>query len=838
MARPVGAKEAVCNLCYRYAYGKYELKLHVAEKIVVSNEGVPRGRRPTFGGRWLSWTRPDGGTAVWKRALSVSAKLNRFRCGAGWVCLLLLLASTSLPAADSGFTPVYHPQLQIAARQGEIRIDGDLSDPGWTTASRAGNFAEHSPGDQTKPPVETEVMVTYDESRFYVAWLCYDDPSTVRSSLCERDNIFSDDFVMLLLDTYGDASWAYELGVNPYGIQGDLLWSATGGEDEGFDLIYESAAKVTDFGWQVEMAVPFASMRFPDREEQTWRVDFWRNHPRQSRAQYSWAAYDRNEPCWPCRWGTLTGIKGVVGGSGLELLPTVVSYQSGQVRDYENPRSGFDNDRVDGELSLNAKYALTSAITAEASYNPDFSQIESDAAEIDVNSNYALSFEERRPFFQEGSDLFRTYFDAVYTRSINDPQAAAKITGRPGRTSLAYLVARDEHSPVILPFGEHSHVIAAGKSYSNVLRVRRSFGEDSHVGMIATDRRFDGGGSGSLGGLDARIRLTKSCHLMTQVLVSYTDEPNNPALTKAFDDESFDEGQYTAGFDGEHFGGNALTASLEYDSNHLFSELEFTQRSPTFRADLGFEPRNDTREANFYTQYRFDHETRVLEWICPNLTLGRLWDYTGEQKDEWIRAQLEVRLKRQTWTQFGYLGSWEKLRGVEFPGIRRFYLNVESDFSRQVGVGLFVSKGHLIARNEEPPRMGDQSDLEIWGTLKPVDRLRISPSISYVYSEDVDTGERFFEGYVTRTKVSLQASRETSLRLIMQYDDFSETWNIDPLVTYRLSPFSVFYIGSTTEYSNIRGCADSSDGFREIYHRNWRLTSRQFFMKLQYLFQV
>ena len=147
------------------------------------------------------------------------------------------------------------------------------------------------------------------------AWTCYDDPSEVRASFCERDQMFSGDCVLLCLDTFGEATLAYEIAANPYGIPGDLLYSSANGEDKTYDMNFETAGRITDIGWVAEMAIPFSSLRFPDRHEQVWRVDFWRNRPRGARYQYSWAAYDRDESCWPCEWGTITGISGVKPGS-------------------------------------------------------------------------------------------------------------------------------------------------------------------------------------------------------------------------------------------------------------------------------------------------------------------------------------------------------------------------------------------------------------------------------------------------------------------------------------------------------------------------------------------
>jgi hypothetical protein len=240
---------------------------------------------------------------------------------AGW------LTSPNI-AAGENYQPVYSPTLHVSRAAGPIKIDGKLDDPGWQGAARATNFAEHNPGDQTQPPVETEVLITYDDEYLLVAFLCFDDPKAVRASLCERDEIWSDDYAIVLIDSYAEATWAYEISANPYGIQGDVLWSRSGGEDAGFDLIYESVGMITGQGYQVEMAIPFSSLRFPNRQAQIWKMDFWRNHPREDRGQYSWAAYDRDDPCWPCQWGTVTGIENVQPGKGFEILPSLAPQRS------------------------------------------------------------------------------------------------------------------------------------------------------------------------------------------------------------------------------------------------------------------------------------------------------------------------------------------------------------------------------------------------------------------------------------------------------------------------------------------------------------------------------
>ncbi|MBA4377989.1 MAG: hypothetical protein C0395_04955 [Gemmatimonas sp.] len=751
--------------------------------------------------------------------------MRRLSVPAVLVAMSAASALAAVPPANGEFTPVYHPQLETSRAAGPIAIDGVLDDPGWQGIPRAENFAEHSPGDQVRPPVDTHAMITYDDDHLYIAYVCRDDPALVRASLSERDNIWSDDYVITAIDTYGDQTWAYEIACNPLGVQGDLLWSANAGEDMSYNMVFASAGRVTGEGWQVELAIPWSSLRFPNRDEQVWRVDFWRNHPRAVRGQYSWAAYDRDESSWPSQWGTIAGIRGVEPGKGIELLPSQVFTQAGSRRG-----DGFDNDPVLGQASLGARANLSSSFTVEGTINPDFSQIESDAAQIDVNTTLALFFPEQRPFFQEGSDLFNTFFNAVYTRTINDPLFAAKVTGRPGSTSVAYLVARDEVSPFILPFEDVSAYIAGGRSTSNILRVQQALGDGASVGVLATDRRIDGGGAGSLGGIDGRVRFTPSLQFEWQALASRTEEPDDQALTDGLEGLTFDNGARTAVFDGETYEGLGIYSSLEYNDRLWDFDVDYWSHSPTFRADNGFIRRNNRREAVASASRVFRYEdSRLLEWIQPHVNAGRAWTMADERKDEWIWAGVGARLRQsQLFCQLSHMKSNELFGGIWFDGIDATEFNLQAVPSSALQGGLELSHGHRIARRELV--MGRESNATLWFDLRPADRLLAEVFWRWTQSVDDETEAMLFKGYILRSRLGVQVSRELSLRLVLQYDDFDQTWEADPLVTYRLNPFSIFYVGSTRDYAPLD---PEHDGVRD-----WRLTDRQYFMKLQYLFQI
>ena len=741
------------------------------------------------------------------------------------VTFLLLLSSAMAQQTDN---KVDIPTLNILVVQGEIKIDGDLSDPGWRNAVKTKDFTQYTPVDHVKPEVETEVYITYDHQYLYLGFICNDDPSSIRATLSDRDGMFADDFIGIILDTYGNASWSYEFYVNPLGVQGDLRWVANGGEDSRFDIVYESAGKITDQGWQAEIAIPFSSLRFPNKEEQTWRATFWRSHPRDVTHKYSWAPLTIGEPCFFCQFGYLKGIKNVKPGSKLDLLPSLIGYQSSELSEPDNIKSDLINDNPDADLSLNVRYQLGSGMTAEASINPDFSQIESDAAQIDVNTTFALFYPERRPFFQEGSDLYDSWIDAIYTRSINDPDVAFKLTGRLDKTSFFYLAAHDENSPYIIPLEEGSEFAALGKSTSNVGRFKHSIFEDSFVGGLFTDRRLEGGGNNTVIGADLSVRFFEKYRFNVQMIGSNTKEPDNADISdKYLSDTTFNDGKHTVAFDGESYDGKALYLYLGREGRNWLIDVDYFETSPTFRANNGFILQNNKRFTSFWSMYVFRPNGKIVSKILPSINFGRVWNYEGIRKNEWIRTMIDFGLTKQTNIDINFLLSREMLRKVWFDDIRIINFSLNTNPIDYFSFGGRFSYGNSIARNVDPlPVMGRQTNAGFWCTIKPIQQFVINPEYSYYKLLNRDTKEKIYEGYILRTRFNYQFTRELFLRLIVQYNDFGDALSFEPLLTYKINPFTIFYVGSNHGYDWEMGKA-----------RNAHDTSRQFFLKFQYLFR-
>ena len=351
--------------------------------------------------------------------------------------LATLLAASVSGAAE----PV--PPLEVRRATGAIRVDGDLSDPGWQGAAVLDRFWETQPGDNVPPRVKTTAWVAYDDGHLYVGLRCEDpDPSRIRAPFVERDDVVgTDDNVAVFLDTRGDRMTAVELRVNPRGQQGDAVFNdATRNEDFSPDFFYDTAARVTSFGWTAEMRIPFSSLRYPKRDAQEWSILVWRNYPRDYRYFIHSRPVPRGSDCYVCQAQPMVGLSGLPSSGGLVLAP----YASGQdVATAAAPGEPLGDPERTGDVGIDVKWQPAAGQALDATVNPDFSQVESDVAQIAVNNRFALFFPEKRPFFMEGVELFDTPTQAVYTRTITSPRWGGRATGRVHSSSYAVLLADD-----------------------------------------------------------------------------------------------------------------------------------------------------------------------------------------------------------------------------------------------------------------------------------------------------------------------------------------------------------------------------------------------------------
>jgi hypothetical protein len=479
---------------------------------------------------------------------------------------------------------------------GAVTVDGDLSEPAWKAAAVIDQFYEYQRSDNGPSPVPTTAYVMYDDRNLYVGIDCRDpEPSKIRAPYVDRDQVFGDqDNVVVLIDARGEGKVALQLRTNPRGIQGDAVNNdSTGSEDFSPDFFYDTAAKITPQGWVAEYRIPLSTLRYTEKEPQTWGIIVLRNWPRDFRYTVSSSPLPRGSNCFICHSIQMTGITGLPSSQHLIAAPYVSAQQA------ERPREGAGRELVRGglesDVGLDLKWSPTSDTALDGTINPDFSQIESDVAQIAANQRFALFYAEKRPFFLEGSDLFQSEIDAVYTRTITSPRWGARGTGKRGSTTWTLLATEDRGGGLLVlpgPFGSSFAAQDAG-SVNVIGRARHELGT-SAVGLVLTARQGkEGSGYNRVFGPDLEWRPTDKDTVTAQVLVSDTDDP--------------------------YLDGTGVAAEVEWrhTRREWDFELDYEDYGSDFRADHGFVPRVGYRELaagggwNFYPKDAFWIQVRA-----------------------------------------------------------------------------------------------------------------------------------------------------------------------------------------------------------------------------------
>ena len=714
-----------------------------------------------------------------------------------------------------------NPILEINRVHNAIKIDGDLTDLEWGQANGTDYFLEIEPGENTTPAEKTEVKVAYDDKNLYVAFWAFADPKDIRASFQKRDQAWMDDFVAIFLDTYGDANTGTMIGANPYGIQMDAKNNGGGNDDPTFDLVYESKGMITDEGYQVEMAIPFSSLSFPDKEVQEWKVGFYRSLPREKRSQIIWGGLDRTNPCFLCQMGTLIGIQGIKQRGSFEFLPAIVGSQVAELDQNNTLQKG----NAQGEASLGIKYSLSSDRVIELTINPDYSQVEADEEQVDVNTTFALFFPEKRPFFNAGNDLIDTWINAIYTRSINNPIASGRMINRGQKNSWYLLSAIDENSPYTIPGEEQSFSLSGGRSISNIFRFRRTLEEASFFGILATDRRMiDNDGSGSVVGFDTRYKFNKTYQVEFQTLFSHTKEPHDSLLKN---DVNFGD-NHTFTFDGESFTGNAMELEFRRETEHWGLETGYDHKTSAFRAENGFISNNNNRRIYLESYWVYTPD-KMISKVVGGFHSGIESNFDGQIKTRYTSFFGNVMLPRQTRLAANIIAiPYNYFKNTELTGLWKIRLRINSQFNKLISFGGSLGRSIEKVTFLDIPEKGSSNSFSLWTRLKVSDRMQVGGTYENYRMTTLDKKEEYYSGYLTGIRMNYQYNRALSFRLLGQYNDFSQTFQLQPLVSYQPSPFTIFYIGSTSN--------QIADNLSIGSIRESQINDRQLFLKFQYLF--
>jgi Domain of unknown function (DUF5916)/Carbohydrate family 9 binding domain-like len=742
------------------------------------------------------------------------------------------------PAAISG---VGSPTVTIPRLEATVQIDGRLDEAVWSQAARLGGFSQYQPIDGRPAEEQTEVLVWYSPSAIYFGIIAHDrDPGSIRVTTPDRDNLDSEDTVKIYLDTFHDLRRAFFFTVNPLGVQQDGMHSEAGFnagtlsggglDDKTPDFQWDSKGRMTDDGYVVEVRIPFKSLRYPaGKASQTWGLQIMRIV---QRTQYkdTWTNAQRAGESFLAQSGAIAGLHDMERGVVTETQPVLVATENGERDSADSP---FVRGKIDLKPGVNFRVSTTN-LTFDSTVNPDFSQVEADAAQVTVNQRFALFYNEKRPFFLEGIDMFATPNQLVYTRQIVAPIAGGKLTGKVGSWNIAYLGMKE---------GEDS-----GGAVFNIARVRRDIGYNSTFGTTVTDRSAPGEDNRVIE-VDTRTIFKKVWYYQLQAAESWTERP-----------------------DGTSQASPMWMAELDATGRAFGINYKLTGIGANFEADSGYVPRNDIVQATFYNRYSwYGRKGAWFETFSAHYNVSRIWEYGGFLDRGPIEGTDSFLL------QFGWRGGWSLNANMQ----RRFWdfqpdqyasyqlgqdsspyqpidraggfapdLTFKTPIFRTMDGQVEVSRGPVAIFAEGSA--GHETDVTVALNARPTESFRLQATATYSRITRDRDGTEFARTVIPRIKVEYQPTRSIFFRMIGQYqsqrqavllDWFdgdpllvagvvapaqkSDGLRLDWLASYKLTPFTVAFFGYGTSLVTDRTL--SLSGMRRM--------SDGFFLKLAYQFR-
>lgn len=761
--------------------------------------------------------------------------------------VVAFLAAFQLAAATPPVGRVFHglsgqTRVTIPKLESTVEIDGELTEPEWTQASLLTGFSLYTPFDKQPAPDSTEVRVWYSADAIYFGIRAFAPPGTVRATLAERDRISADDNVEIHLDTFDERNRAFVFIVNPFGVQADGTKAEGGGfipgsnvspgqNDLSADFAWQSRGHLTDYGYEVEVRIPFRVLRYPISSPQRWGLQIDRRVQRNGYEE-TWTPAVRASASFIAQAGTIEGLSGMHHGQTLELNPELTNTTSGTpcctpaLRDwrYESKQN----------FGGNVRWAVGSNVVVNGTVKPDFSQVEADATQIATDARFALFYPERRLFFVEALDQFNVPNTLVYTRTIVQPDGAAKVTSKIGRANVALLSALDD--PDLTANGQRPRV--------DILRVQQGFGTQSQAGLLYSER-VGGGRSNRVLGADTKIVFGKIYYAQFQAVAS---ETNVAGITTRAP-------MWEAVLDatGRGYGFHYNILGIDRD----------------FRADNGYVPRTGYVKPGISHRFTwYGQPGSLAERFQIFASTNALWRY-----DDFFSARSLLEDYASVQGTLTLKGGWS-LNASPKIGSYAFdpadYLNLSnftpSDRIEMVGSGFSVSTpqfrrfaaslsttvGNDVDFLETSPirRVDYNGSLD----LRPSERLRINATYQASQFTRRATGERSAHSRIPRVKVEYQVARPIFVRVVSQYTATERDALRDPrtgealtlasggisqpsatnvlrtdwLFSYRPNPGTVFFLG-------YGGNMNEQD---PLAFNRLRRTGDALFVKASYLFRV
>lgn len=716
--------------------------------------------------------------------------------------LVLLLALACAVFTLFGQSP---PTPALAAAKEPPRIDGALDDPCWAQALLLEDFRTARP-DFGRPASEaTRMLFAYDARNLYFGFLCSDrEPERIKASLAKRDGIGTDDSVCVILDASGDRQNAVALFVNPLGVQMDGMIAGDGHADLSYDLVWQSAGRRSGDGYVVEIAVPLKNLRFPFRPELAVGLMGFRSIGRKSEEDYCPEYNPKNGPFLsqlrPVR------ISGIEFDRTFEAIPAF-TFSQGSSR----AQSAWAAGVRQSDLSLTGKLGLTSNLTLDATVNPDFSQVEADAGQIDVNLRYALYYTEKRPFFLEGLENFSLACSleqsplaaVVHTRTIVDPRLGLKLTGKLGaKDQISAIAALDEY-PTALPGGVDRDALFA------ILRYKRLLGKDDYIGAFYTGRDWNGSAN-RVGGFDGRFRLTNKATLEAFALGSRTKD-GAPAARQ----------------------GQAVGLKYSFSSRESTINLGYFDIGRDFRTDVGYLTRTGLRMLAGFINFKLYPRSKLFQRIDPYYWFKQTYDGPSGLFETQNYLALRAILPRQTAVRI-----MAGLGNEVFAG-RRFrrdevWLNAGSQILKQLSFQLSIIGGKAVYYDPVAPFQGQALRLAAGLQFQPTKRLDTGLDVSYTDFHRASDGGRVYEYTILRSRTTFQVNRYLFFRGLFEYNVFHKRLTADLLASFTYIPGTVLYAGYGSAFDRIRW--DDGTGFYRPAE-SFLQTRKTFYLKASYLWK-
>jgi len=652
------------------------------------------------------------------------------------------------------------------------RIDGIFEEEVYRDFLKLGDFFQVSPKYNQPGSEKSEAFLGCDDKNIYLAVKAYTgNPRKIRASVARRDSIENDDRIELILDTFVTRQRGFAFAVNPYGVQMDGIFDEAIDEvnmDKSWDAHFFSGGRIYDWGYFVEMKIPFNALRFPrGKDIQEWGFNITRFI--QDNQEMNFLFYwDRTDRSWMSQEGKLIIAAPIKPGLHLELVPSISTLKN-----------------KDKDLKLNSgfsfKYGINTNTTLDLTYNPDFSHIEADAWQINVNQRFALYFEEKRPFFLESKEIFKTPLELFYSRRVAAPRFGAKVTGKTGKSSFGLFSAYDTASIRSLKVNEDDK---DEKIFATVFRYKYEFRKENYFGLFITDKRGEGSSYNTIIGLDAHLKH-KNFIGDFQAVTAKTDQENLEGII---------EGQR------QKSTGHAYYGSISYADARLHASVLTQQYSPGFDPQLGYVDRVDMKRYAANLGYNFLPEKPYFVLGGPRFTFEYITDWQGLVSDRCLRLKFVCRTYKNTTASVFLEKSFERWEGVGYDkDIWGF--SIQSAPFKYLSFCAALTSGDCIYY-QNPKFLGYRTTVVFTSTFLPAPRVSLLADWTSEYFYRSKGEELVYKMNIYRVKLTYLFSRNLSVRTIWAYKDSEKKNYSDVLLAYEYTPGTVFYLGYSSASPN------------------------------------